>query len=138
MPYYETGRTMASLTHKPPYDHLTDTRHRNFNQLWMYFVHNDLIPIYEPNSGIRTWRLELLHDCHFNIILDDFFRTKWNTPEQARPRFFEIRDDYQNECTYGLLAFSDITHGGILTSGDCTLIGRCCDEYKRCYYCAIR
>ena len=36
----------------------------------MYFIHNDLVPIYDKTSGVRTWRLELLYDCHFNQILN--------------------------------------------------------------------
>ena len=39
--------------------------------------------------------------------------------EHVHARHFEIRADTKNECTYGLLAFSDITHGGTLAPGYC-------------------
>ena len=87
----------------------------------MYFVYNDLIPIYDPISGVRTWRMEMLYDCHFNRIIDDFFLTKWNHPEQVSQRYFEISADLHNECTYGLLAFVDITQRQTLASGSCSV-----------------
>ena len=38
----------------------------------MYFVYNDLIPIYDPISSLRTWLMEMLYDCHLNRIIDGF------------------------------------------------------------------
>ena len=76
LPYYETDRTMESLSLKPPYDNITDARHRGFDQLWMYFVHNDLIPMYDPVSSVRTWRMEMLYNSHLNRLIDDVFLNK--------------------------------------------------------------
>ena len=128
LPYYETDRTMGSLSQKPPYDHITDARHRDFDQLWMYFVHNDLIPIYDPISGVRTWRMEMLYNSHLNRLIDDFFLKKWHEPDQVRRRYFEISADLRNECTYGLIAFSDITQRQTLASGDCPLTQEWIDD----------
>ena len=65
--------------------------------------------------------MELLYDSHLNRLIDDFFLTKWPEPDQVRKRYFEISADLQNECTYGLIAFADITQCQTLASGDCAL-----------------
>ena len=121
MPYYEADRTMGSLSHKPPYDHIVDPRYRDLDQLWLYFIHNDLIPAYDPTSHLRTWRMELVFDCHLNLILDDFFHYKWKQPDQVRRRYYEIIANVANECTYGLIAFCDVTHRRTLSSDDCVV-----------------
>ena len=41
--------------------------------------------------------------------------------EHVQARHFEIRADDHSCCTYGLLAFSDINHGGVLAPGYCAM-----------------